>query len=286
MRVVVTGAAGLLGRAVAAALRSDGAEVVALDRPGTVASDGIVGVDLRDAATTDAAIPAADVLVHCAALPSLDAGPEAVVWSENLAMTGNVLLTAERRGIGTIVYASSQSALGLPTAPHVVAPDYLPVDEDHPCRPWDGYAQSKLAGEGFAAMIARRSCTGIWCLRFPVIWDPARHEQCVRRRLERPLQGAKSLWAYVDVRDAAVAVAKAAERRPERMEVVNVTAATPFADRPMDALVREFFPGVDVRSPISADTPLFDNRRAITRLGFTARYRWSPRGIATPDDPA
>jgi nucleoside-diphosphate-sugar epimerase len=278
MRVVVTGAAGLLGRAAVAALRAGGAEVVALDRHGT--DEGIVGLDLRDADATDAAIPEADVLVHCAALPSLDAAPEPVVWSDNLAMTGNVLLAAERRGIGAIVYASSQSALGLPTAPHVVAPDYLPVDEDHPCRPWDGYAQSKLAGEDFAAMIARRSSTGIWCLRFPVIWDPARFAQCVRRRLERPLQGAKSLWAYVDVRDAATGIVRATERRPERMEVVNITAAAPFADRPMDALVQQFFPTLgDIRSPVAADTPLFDNRRAIARLGFTAEYRWTPRGI-------
>ena len=282
MRAVVTGAAGLLGRAVVAALHADGWEVVALDRPGAVAPRGIVAVDLRDAAAAEAAIPAADVLIHCAALPSLDAGPEAVVWGDNLAMTGNVLLAAERRGIRTIVYASSQSALGLPTAPHLVAPDYLPVDEDHPCRPWDGYAQSKLAGEDLAAMIARRSGIGIWSLRFPVIWDPARHAQCVRRRLERPLQGAKSLWAYVDVRDAAIAVVKSTQHRSERMEVLNVTAATPFADRPMDELLREFFPDVnDIRTPVSADTPLFDNRRAIARLGFTARYRWTPRGITT-----
>ena len=131
-------------------------------------------------------------------------------------------------------------------------------------------------------MIARRSGIGIWSLRFPVIWDPARYAQCVRLRRERPLQGAKSLWAYVDVRDAAIAVVKSTQHRSERMEVLNVTAATPFADRPMDELLREFFPDVsDIRTPVSADTPLFDNRRAIAQLGFTARYRWTPRGITT-----
>ncbi len=282
MRVVVTGAAGLLGRAVVAALRRDGAMVVAIDRSGV--GGGMVEADLRDADAAFAVIPPSDVLVHCAALPSLDVAPEAEVWSANLAMTGNVLLAAERRGIGRIVYASSQSALGLPTSPRVITPDYLPVDEDHPCRPWDGYAQSKLAGEGLAAMIARRSDIGVWSLRFPVIWDPSEREACVRRRLERPFQGAKSLWAYVDVRDAAEAVVLAAQHAVTGATIVNVTSAWPFADDSSAALVRAAFPqAADIRVSLGRDTPIFDNRRAERLLGFRARFRWNGDDIVDTD---
>ena len=280
-RVVVTGSEGLLGRQVVAALRADGADVVQVDIAGRDHGDGFVAIDLRSADAVAALLPACDVLVHCAARPSVESGPDATVWIENVQTATNVMLRAETLGVPRLVFASSQSALGLATAPEVITPDYLPVDEDHPCRPRDGYSLSKLTGEEFAAMVARRSGMAVRCLRFPVIWNAERYRQCIANRLNRPQQGAKSLWAYVDLRDAAEAVRLAALLPGVTgYDILNITAARPFADRPVSDLIEEWFPGIgDVRAPLEPQTPLFDPVRATARLGFRARYAWTPEGV-------
>jgi len=285
MRILVTGSEGLLGRHVMRALLEMGHEAIGLDRTRPASNEHpFIAVDLTDAAAVEAAMPPCDTVVHLAARPSLDAGGEWIVWTENVLSLTSCLLRAEALGIPRIVFASSQSALGLPTAPSLIPPDYLPVDEDHPCRPADGYSLSKLVGEQFCAMLGRRSGVAIIALRFPVIWDPERHAHFVKRRMDAAEQGPKSLWAYADTRDAARATCLAATRDLSGFTIVNITSASPFATDPTPVLVEKWFPSVASRGPIAADTPLFDNRRAISVLGFRARFRWTPSGIVEMKD--
>jgi nucleoside-diphosphate-sugar epimerase len=281
MRILVTGAMGLIGRQVVSDLAAHGHTVLPVDRradPGVRGS----GVDLLDPSAV-ARLPPCDAVVHLAAHPSLDGADERTVLVENVATAANVLLWAEAAGVERVVYGSSQSALGLPTARAVRPPDYLPVDEAHPCRPEDGYSFSKRFGEEFAAMLCRRSRVAVRCLRFPVVWDPEQHAECVARRLGLPAQGAKSLWAYIDVRDAARAVRLAATAEWTGYEVLNVTTAVPFADAPVAELVATWFPGLeDIRVALAADTPPFDCRAAAQSIGFRSQYVWTRDGVQGP----
>ncbi len=274
MRVAVTGAAGKVGRAVVHELKRAGHDVRPIDRIG----DG-VPCDLRDAEAAARAVAGCGGIVHLAAWPTPDAAPPAAVFNDNVAMAANMMGAAARLGIRRAVVASSQSALGFAWADEVIAPDYLPVDEAHPCRPRDVYSLSKLVTEQIARMHALRGDLDPRVLRFPVVWDPAEFESSVRRRLERPSQGAKSQWAYVDVRDAARAVRLALEAELAGFQLFNITAPTVFATVPARELVAQFYPSLGVAAAPAGDGACFDWRRARDGLGFVCRYRWTPQGI-------
>ncbi len=282
--IAVTGVAGLLGRAVVAELVAAGFRVRGIDLVAPAAGSALardhVTTDLTDYAAARAALAGCAAVVQLAAVPSPASGPPAEVWRINTTIAGNILTAAKECGIGDVVIASSQSALGLPYARSVVAPLYLPVDEDHPLRPSDTYSASKVALEQLAEALCREGGLDACCLRYPVIWNPARHDEHVAQRLGVLEQGAKSLWAYVDLRDAARATRLALEARRHGFQVLNITATRAFADEPVEALVEKWFPELtDIRGPVSGNAALFDWRRAAETIGFRAHYVWTKNGI-------
>lgn len=284
MRIVVTGSSGLLGRAVVRDLCAAGHDLLTVDRAAPMSRD-IPPPDITADLTSPDVLPpllqGADALVHLAAHPSLEGASETTVWPENLRTVGNAFFAACAAGVRKVVYASSQSVLGLPTAKTVIAPDYLPVDEAHPCRPIDGYSLSKLMGEELAGMMCRRGDLDVRCLRFPVIWDCERHAEFVQRRLSVPEQGAKSLWAYVDARDAARATRLAIEGHWTGFDILNVTSCQIFSESTVSDLVQHWFSVAPrVAADIESAGTAFDWRKADKSLGFRSRYVWSIDGIA------
>jgi UDP-glucose 4-epimerase len=280
--ILVTGAAGLLGGEVVRQSLAVGARVTALDR---IAGPNLGGVrtvvdDLSDVGRLRDLLDGVDTVVHCAAYPNPTAATEETVFGGNVTSTANLLFAAEARGVRRFVYASSQSALGLAYAPKLVPPDYLPVDEDHPCRPGEGYGLSKLVGEQLCALVAGRSGMVTRALRFPVIWSPARFDEHVAKRLGDPVQAAKSQWAYVDVRDAGRACLLAcADHHSQAHAIVNVAAAWPFACDPAEDILQRMYGGVERRPGWWPGDPVLSVEGAEAVLGFRARWRWTPDGI-------
>ncbi|WWC88259.1 uncharacterized protein L201_003166 [Kwoniella dendrophila CBS 6074] len=68
--------------------------------------------------------------------------PQHEVHNQNVSMSYNTLSIAAELGINRIVLASSVNAIGLLFSKTRVF-DYLPLDENHPCRPEDAYSMSK-----------------------------------------------------------------------------------------------------------------------------------------------
>lgn len=145
MRVVVTGAAGFLGRHVVAERRAAGAEVVGIDRrawvtaPGEVAVVGDV-VDPRIAAT----LHTADVVVHLAGAPgvrSCDPGVARRRWHDNVLATASVL--EHVAPTATLVVTSSSSVYGGSGSVR----DVRACHEDDELDPRGGYARSKVVVE-------------------------------------------------------------------------------------------------------------------------------------------
>lgn len=279
-RIVVTGVAGLLGRAVADALASEGCAVLGLDRkaPERFGSP-FAQDDLSDVEGLARRFAGADSVVHCAAIARLGDAPEPEIFANNASTTLNVLLAAEKGGLKRVVYASSQSALGLAYAPQVIAPDYLPVDEDHPARPLEAYGLSKLVGEHACEMVARRSGVTCAALRFPVIWSEDAFAANTSRRLDNPAQAAKSQWAYVDLRDAARACALAADAElAQRFRVFNIAAAWPF-ERADSEIARWYGEATAKRAGWAPGAAAFSSARARAELGFAAVWRWTKGGV-------
>ena len=227
-----------------------------------------------------------DALEGCQALLHLAASTDPVsyepplLFANNTGGTFNILYAAARRGIGRAVCASSQSALGQPWARTVLPLDYAPVDEEHPCRPVDPYALSKVLGETVCDYFARSAGMSILSYRFPSVWLPEQYPWRPNVRLTDQLQAAKSMWAYVDVRDAARACRLALECNWQGHQVLNITSRWAIGAAPVPALLAQWYPGLtDIRAPLEECTAVFDWHKAERVLGFRARYRWLPAGI-------
>ena len=122
-RVVVTGASGFIGSAVARAVQARGAHVVALVEPGADARNlaGIpeaerVVVDIRDAAAVRDAFEGARYAFHLAAVYRFWARDPRIFRDVNVGGTSNVIEAARAAGCERLVYTSTVGVLGLERA--------------------------------------------------------------------------------------------------------------------------------------------------------------------------
>src|SRR4051812_5123443 len=159
-RVAVTGGSGKLGRAVVADLLDHDYEVHVLDSaPPNDSRAGYTRVELTDFGQTLGALTGVDdryerldAVVHLAALPAPGVAPDAVVFHNNVLSSYNVFSAARRAGIRTIVWASSETLLGLPLD---TPPAAIPIDETQEPRPESAYSLGKLVDETIAAQFCR-----------------------------------------------------------------------------------------------------------------------------------
>jgi nucleoside-diphosphate-sugar epimerase len=276
MKVVITGAAGLIGRNAAAALAAHGHGVVCVDRTGAP-----VIADLADVRSLEPIVRGADALVHLARIkfPYTASGYDAAarVWkkpdvlgdaerfSGNVAMTFNVLSAALAAGVKRVVLGSSFAVYGLYYPSRPMAPDYLPIDEAHPRRPDDPYGLSKLAGEALADGFARRGSMQIASLRFPGV---AGEDHAAFLKVQSlTLRGPGGMGTWIDARDAAAACRAALESEFEGHEAFNICAPTTL----LEMQAREVFPEVaDIRTYAAGDWPGYNTRKAEKMLGFRA----------------
>jgi nucleoside-diphosphate-sugar epimerase len=156
-KYLVTGAAGFIGRSIAAALLARGESVRGIDNlstgkranlAGLGAMDFIVG-DLADAAMCARACDGIEVVFHEAALASVPRSvADPVATNVNCVdATLNLLVAAREAGVRRVIYAGSSSAYGdTPT---------MPKHEDMRPSPISPYAVAKLAGEHYMASFTR-----------------------------------------------------------------------------------------------------------------------------------
>ena len=147
--VVVTGGSGKAGRAVVADLAEHGFDVLNVDVAASLHPDDPTRVaDLTDLAHAIESLRGADAVVHLAAIPAPNIVPNGETFRINMMSTYNVFSAAEQLGLERVVYASSETLIGIPF--HREQPRYAPIDEHHPRLPESHYALAKLAGEAIA----------------------------------------------------------------------------------------------------------------------------------------
>lgn len=282
-RVLVTGAAGRLGRVVLCDLAARGVPVVGLDRvdPGAgIAEEFFVG-SASDVGLVRAALAGVDTVIHLAAIPRPTEHPGAEVFASNVAATFVVLDEAARAGVRRAVIASSFSITGLPFGPRTLRPPYLPLDESAPLLVADPYALSKQADEATAAMVALRDGMTVTPLRFPYLAfrDQSEPAELIEQFTADPAAGLPFLWTYLDVRDAARACWLASS--------VPLSGSTPIYVMAPDTLTRHhltedlldrFLPDVPRRAPVPGRAVPVDLTVARTLLGFAAEHEHSEAG--------
>ena len=276
MRIAVTGGSGKLGRTVVRTLRNEGHEVVNLDQAGD--RDAVTRVDLTDFGQVIDAIGGVDdrhrgvdAIVHLGAIPAPGIMSDVATFHNNMLATFNVFQAARRLGITRIVYASSETVLGLPFD---VPPPYIPVDEEYPARPESTYSLVKHLEEQMAIEFVRWNPElSITALRFSNVMDPADYEAFPSYDAD-PMLRKWNLWGYIDARDGAQAVSLALAKAGPGFERFIIAAADTVMSRPNAELVAEVFPGVEVRGDLGEHDTMLSIDKARRLLGYEPRHSW------------
>lgn len=299
-RICVTGASGQAGRAVVRDLREHGYDVVATDVVVTRedVEDGMLRADLTDygqavealqgpeatlwplaagaqrgGSQLEEVLRGTDAVVHLANIPAPEIATPAATFNANMAMNFNVFMAAARVGVSRVVWASSETTLGLPFE---VPPRYAPVDEDHYPVPTTTYALSKVASETVAGHIAQWSRIPFIALRFSNIMAPSDYQEFPAVWSD-PAERKWNLWGYVDERDVAAACRLALTAPREAVAgspAFIIAAADTVMNRPSAGLLAEVFPGVEIRAEVAEFGTLLAIDRARKVLGYEPRYSW------------
>ncbi|MDC7122604.1 NAD(P)-dependent oxidoreductase [Cellulomonas fimi] len=280
-RVVVTGGSGKLGRAVVDDLAAHGYEVVNVDvappPPGQPAL--FTRVDLTDLGQVTEALTGiddryqgVDAVVHLAAIPAPGLIPSGATFANNVVATHHVFSAARRAGIRNVVWASSETVLGLPFD---TPPPYAPVDEEYPVRPESTYSLGKAVEEEMARHFTRWDPSAkLIGLRFSnVMVDedyPAFRDFTAQSRRW-------NLWGYIDARDGAQAVRLALESDLTGFEAFIIAAPDTVLDTPSAELLAAEFPDVELRRPVEGRETLLSIDKARRLLGYEPTHTWRSR---------
>jgi len=279
-KVVVTGGSGKLGRAVVRDLIEHGYQVLNLDsmaiRNGPCPS---LKVDLTDFGQVVEAINGGtderhgpfDAVVHLAAIPAPGIAPNAATFKNNVPSSYNVFLAAKQAGIKNVVFASSETVLGLPFDN---PPPYVPVDEEYFPRPESAYSLGKLLDETMAAQFCRWDPElRMIGLRFSNVMDPEDYKAFPSFDAN-PLGRKWNLWGYIDARDGAQAVRRSLEADFKGFEAFIIANADTVMSRDNASLLAEVFPEVPHKGMISANGTLLSIDKAKRMLDYWPQYSW------------
>ena len=278
-RVLVTGGSGKAGRACVRDLLEHGYEVINVDAMGpSEALCPFVEADLTDfgealeaLSEVDSRHKRVDAVVHLAAIPAPGRHTNAVTFRNNILSTYNVFEAARKLAIRNLVWASSETVLGLPFDE---PPPYAPLDEDYPARPETAYSLSKFLGEEMARQFCRWDPElKIIGLRFSNVMEPADYARFASFEAD-PQSRKWNLWGYIDARDAAQAVRKALEASLKGAEVFIIANADTVMSRPNAELMAEFYPDVAFTREVEPNETLLSIEKAQRLLGYEPRYGW------------
>ena len=279
MKIVVTGGSGKAGRAVVRDLLEHGHDVLNVDLvPPAVPAPGstFLPADLTDYGQTLEAVsgagvvPGIEAVVHLAALPSPTVATPDVVFRTNVTSTHTVFAASVRLGLRRIVWASSETTLGLPFDR---PPDYAPVDEQHELRPETSYALSKVLGEEMARQFSRWSGIPIVGLRFSNIMERPDYES-FPSYWDDPSIRKWNLWSYVDESHVGQSVRRALDTDVRGADAFIIAAADTVMRRPSRELMAEVFPGVPVAEDIPEHGTLLGIEKARRVLGYEPAFTW------------
>ncbi|MFC7406658.1 NAD-dependent epimerase/dehydratase family protein [Georgenia alba] len=278
-RILVTGASGKLGRVVVEHLAQHGYDVVATDRvappPGLPGS--FVTADLTDfgqvvelLSGVDEGGPV-DAVAHLSAIPAPGRSPNATTFRNNVPSTYNVFRAAQVAGVRNLVWASSETVLGLPFDP---PPPYAPVDEEYAVMPQSTYSLGKAVEEEMARHLTRWDPQlKLIGLRFSNVMRPEDYADFPAFQ-DDPSVRRWNMWGYIDARDGAQAVRRALEVDLTGFEAFIIAAEDTVMETPSADLLAAEFPDVPRRREVVGRETLLSIDKARRLLGYAPQHRW------------
>ena len=274
--IVVTGAAGRLGRRVVQLLVDQDREVLATDQ---LDADDLpaefVRCDLVDAEAVEGILKDAEAVVHMGAIPGPQREDPRVIFDNNVASTFNVMMSAAELGLRRVVFSSSAFGMGWAHDGNAFVPLYLPLDEEHPMMPFEPYGLSKQVGEDIGRMIARNSDTTVVSLRFTNVPLPE-----VRAEFPWPAPTPEDpltlvMWAYAEAGDVAEAHVLALDAEIEEYEAFMIAQpSSRFEEPTIDIVKSNFGDRVEIREGLSGGASVISTEKAQRMLGWRPSYDW------------
>lgn len=278
-KVVVTGGTGKAGRAVINDLLAHGYQVLNVDvlpppEPPLMRTVSFLKADLTELGQVIEVLNGYDAVIHLAAIPAPGIQTEEVTFRNNTLSTFNIFSAAATLGLQRVVWASSETTLGLPF--DRVKPVYAPIDEEHPLNPESSYALSKVLSEEMARQFNRWSGIPIIGLRFSNIMEPHDYERFASFQADAKLRK-WNLWGYVDARDVAQSCRVSLEAAITGAEAFIIAAADTVMERANRELMAEVFPGVELK-PVGDNDTLLSIDKARRLLGYKPEFSWRKAG--------
>lgn len=267
----MTGGSGKAGRAVVRDLVEHGHRVLNVD----LVSDPDPVCEYRQANLDELGqafevLHRQDAVVHLAAIPRPRLATDETTFRTNMASAFNVFSAACQLGLSRVVWASSETTLGLPfddTKP------YFPVDEAQPTEPKSSYALQKVLAEEMARYFNGRFGVPFVGLRLSNVWTEPDYAHVASYQADARLRSWNA-WGYVDARDVAQACRLAVEANTTGAEVFIIAAADTVMERANRELVAEVFPSVPLRDGVGDHDTLLSIDRARAVLGYEPNHSW------------
>lgn len=279
-KVLVTGGSGKLGRAVLKDLVTNGYSVVNVDQ--VLPRDPIcptVRIDLTDFGQVASAILGGidekggpfDAVVHLAAIPAPGLFANSATIRNNVPTTYNVFEACRLAGVKNVVFASSETVLGLPFEN---PPPYVPVDEEYFPRPETAYSLGKLLDETMAAQYCRWDPQlKIVGLRFSNVMDIEDYKAFPAFDADPKLRK-WNLWGYIDARDGAQAVRRGIEAEFTGFEPFIIANQDTVMSRSNMSLMAEVFPNVPHKRELTQNGTLLSIDKARRMLDYNPQHSW------------
>jgi nucleoside-diphosphate-sugar epimerase len=274
-KVVITGGSGLLGPYVVNHFVEAGYDVLSVDsvKPEKCPARHMT-VNLMNLGECYGALTGADAVIHLAAIPVAYSHPNEVTFHNNVMSTYNILEASAGLGIKKAVIASSESSYGIVFSRQNLAPQYVPIDEDHPQLPEDCYGLSKIVAEEIAGMINRRCGMQVVSFRIGNVITAEKYKN-FPEFIHDPKKRRTILWSYIDARDIASACRLAVEAKGLGSVALNLAADDTSMDIKNSELMRAEFPEVtDIRAPLDNYHTLLSNERAKKLLNWQPVHCW------------
>ena len=227
--------------------------------------------DLADMGQAFEVLNGAEAVVHLGAIPAPGRRSEGETFRNNTMSTYNVFSAAVSVGVQRVVWASSETTLGLPFDRE--KPSYAPIDEEHPLFPESSYALSKVVSEEMARQLNRASGIPFVGLRFSNIMEPHDYER-FPGFWEDPALRKWNLWGYVDARDVAQSCRLGLEADVRGAEAFIIAAADTVMNKPSADLMSEVYPSVPLRDGTGDFETLLSIDKARELLGYAPGYSW------------
>lgn len=278
VRVLLTGAAGRLGRAAIPELVAAGHDLRLTDRRPLPREFASVQGDIRDRDVIERALSGVDVVVHAAALHGIHLGRRSAsdFWTVNASGTFALYDEASRNGVGRVVLASSIAVYG-----DALNDDqgWSFIHEDSLLRPGDVYGMTKVVAERIAAYHASSAGIETVALRLGMFTP----QTFVR-------EGFRLLFGGIYARDLGRAVASAVDQEAGTGYVAfNITAYNDFTrddlaemDSDFSAVLERRWPGTNemisrhglTLEGLVEGRNIYSGSRAQRSLGFESNYNF------------